>query len=101
MKNAYKFFLVLTLVFVLGLSNYGMNKLNKMSDVALEEIEALALIEEDLGWWDRPDYNCVTVTCQCIFYSYTSNVAQYVGEGAGSVAHQWNCTGCGDCGWTM
>ena len=61
MKNAYKFFLVLTLVFVLGLSNYGMNK----------------------------------------FYSYTSNVAQYVGEGAGSVAHQWNCTGCGDCGWTM
>lgn len=71
---------------------------NRHSGLDMESLEAQSAGE---GWWDRCDYVCVSVQCQCIFVSYQGQVAQYVGDGAGTVAHTWSCSGCGDCGWTM
>lgn len=65
----------------------------------LRNAEALSF---DFGeWWNRNDYDCVAVTCCCLLGSYPSNVSDYVGEGKGSVAHSWSCTGCGDCGYIV
>lgn len=57
----------------------------------------------DVGeWWDRKDYNCISVTCKPLFLpSYKSNFAEKVEDGKGSVAHTWSCTGCGDAGFTV
>lgn len=49
------------------------------------------------GWWDRKDYDCVSVTCLINLSEKKSKVAKYVGDGLGSVAHTWDCTGCA--GW--
>lgn len=43
--------------------------------------------------------NYMSVTGNCIFYSYNSDVAEYAEDGNGSVAHTWNCTECGNGGW--
>lgn len=69
------------------------------NDLLLQNVEALG---SDFGEdWNRKDYDCVAVTCQCIFLKYQSKSAAFVGEGKGSVAHIWECTGCGDCGYTV
>lgn len=69
------------------------------NDLLLQNVEALG---SDFGEdWNRKDYDCVAVTCQCFFYKYQSKSAAFVGEGKGSVAHIWECTGCGDCGYTV
>jgi hypothetical protein len=85
--------------FNLSLNNQG----NQLSDISLSQTEAKAGWIEDVGnWWGRLDYNCISVTCRPLFLpGYSSNVAEYVGDGEGSVAHTWNCTGCGDYGWTV
>lgn len=68
------------------------------SSLILENVEAQSM---DLWeYWNRKDYVCKTVTCRCLLYSYQSDVAERVADGQGTVAHTWNCTGCGDCGWT-
>ncbi|MEE0572192.1 MAG: NVEALA domain-containing protein [Paraprevotella clara] len=69
----------------------------KLSGLTLANIEALGSIED---YWNRPDYDCVDVTCNCVVYKYDSDAAQYMGKGKGTVARTWNCTGCGSCGWT-
>lgn len=69
------------------------------SSLLLCNAEALSFDSEE--WWNRKDYDCVAVTYQCLLGKYPSNVADYVGEGKGSVAHSWNCTGCGNCGYTV
>lgn len=69
-----------------------------ITNLMLNDVESLTDLE---SWWNRPDYICVDVICQCILYSYDSTVALKVEDGKGTVAHQWNCTGCGDCGWTV
>lgn len=53
------------------------------------------------GWWDRKDYTCRDVICDCITHEYKSTYAEYKGDGKGDVAHMWNCKGCGDCGFTV
>lgn len=69
------------------------------NDLLLQNVEALGF---DLGeYWYRKDYDCVAVTCQCIFLKYQSESAEFVGEGKGSVAHFWECKGCGNCGFTV
>lgn len=83
----------------IGLSSYVSE--NETSLIQLEKVEALASSEGSVSWWDRPDYVCRSVICQCLFYSYESDVAEKVPDGTGTVAHTWNCTGCGDCGWTV
>lgn len=70
----------------------------ELNSLMLNEVESLAASE---SWWNRLDYVCVEVTCECILYSYNSNVASKVEDGKGTVAHAWNCTGCGDCGWIV
>lgn len=94
------FFAVLATVAVLSGTFGFINSNTKTSS----EI-TLATVEAEAGWiedyWDREDYNCISVTCQCVFYSYRGEVSEYVGAGNGTVAHQWSCSGCGDCGWTM
>lgn len=54
---------------------------------------------ENDSWWDRKDYNCKKVICDCILYKYQSEVAERVENGKGTEAHAWNCTSCGDCGF--
>lgn len=66
------------------------------SDLTLENVEAEAGFIE---YWNRLDYDCISVTCNCILYTYNSEVAFYVGNGNGTVAHTWSCAGCGECGW--
>lgn len=67
------------------------------SELTKENIDALSW--DIVEWWNSKDYDCVPVTCNCILYKYPSNVAGSVEKGKGDVAHSWNCTGCGDCGW--
>ncbi|MBD5244697.1 MAG: hypothetical protein HDS57_04445 [Barnesiella sp.] len=69
-----------------------------ISNSVPSEVESLANLEE---WWNRLDYVCVKVECNCILYQFHSVVAQPVEEGKGTVAHTWSCTGCGDCGWIV
>ncbi|MDE6143738.1 MAG: hypothetical protein K2F94_06655 [Muribaculaceae bacterium] len=72
------------------------------SELTKENIEALALFDTIEKWWNRKDYICVEVTCVCPpGIKYTSSVWKAVSEGTGSVAHQWSCSGCGDCGFYM
>ena len=52
-----------------------------------------------IDWWDRKDYTCISVTCECITHRYKSTYAEYKGDGKGDVAYMWNCKGCGDCGF--
>lgn len=72
----------------------------EQSELTKENVEALAFWDVK-EWWNRKDYDCVPVTCNCIAYEYPSDVAASTEKGKGGVAHTWNCTGCGDCGWTM
>lgn len=98
MKNFKKIAIAAIVVAIIGCITYSNQKSTTfMSNLGQSDIEALA---SDESWWDRKDYNCVTVTCNCIFYSYSSDVAEYAGDGNGSVAHTWNCSGCGSCGWS-
>ncbi len=79
---------------------YSHHKTDSISGLTKENIEALSgnWLEE---WWNRNDYTCVEITCQCFLYSYKSDTAAYAGDGKGEEAHTWNCTGCADgCGWT-
>lgn len=69
------------------------------SELTKENIEALAFFDKIEEWWNRKDYTCVSVTCECIMYDYKSEVASAVDAGTGDAAHTWNCPGCGDCGW--
>lgn len=50
------------------------------------------------SWWNRKDYICKEVTCNCIIYEYKAQVSERVEDGKGTVAHAWNCTSCGNCG---
>ena len=83
---------------VAALSSYmGLNA-NSMA----KESSALTLanIEAEAGWseyWDRLDYDCETITCYCLTYTYNAESAVKVGEGCGSVAHWWSCGMCGGC----
>lgn len=52
-------------------------------------------------WWNRKDYVCISVTCQMIVATYKSNYAKKVENGKGTVAHIWNCTGCGNYAFTV
>lgn len=65
-------------------------------ELTLDDVEAQTSLSE---WWNRKDYDCVPVTCECLLYNYQSDVAKRVDDGCGEVAHTWNCTGCGNCGW--
>ena len=89
-----------TVVALATLSGYmGFNAYstaNETSDLTLANVEAEA---DFIEYWNRLDYDCTDVTCNCILYTYSSEIAVYVGEGNGSVAHTWSCAGCGDCGW--
>ncbi|MFR2070294.1 MAG: hypothetical protein ACLS4S_09025 [Bacteroides nordii] len=50
------------------------------------------------SWWNRKDYRCEKVICDCIVYKYEAESAKRVEDGKGTVAHAWNCTSCGNCG---
>lgn len=55
-----------------------------------------------IGWWNRNDYDCIEVICWVGgVIPQDSNVAKYAGAGLGTVPHTWNCTGCGDWGYTV
>ena len=104
MKKKFLLIAVCMSVVTVGYVSYGHQKKQKekMSDLALANIEALANDDEaGDSWWDRKDYECIDVTCECILYRYSSQVSQYMGAGKGTVAHMWDCTGCGGCGWTV
>jgi hypothetical protein len=75
-------------------------KSNSLSTLSLANTEE-ASANELTDWWNRPDYDCISVTCITLFGGYKSNVSKYVGAGNGSVAHTWICTGCGDYGWKV
>jgi len=99
MKRKMIFAAIAVIATLSGIAGFNANfRTNESSDLTLADVEAEAGWVED--WWNRPDYDCVSVTCRCIMYSYRSEEASYVGNGNGSVAHQWSCAGCGDCGWT-
>lgn len=51
-----------------------------------------------VDWWNRKDYDCQKVICDCIMYQYEAETSVQVEEGKGTVAHAWNCTACGNCG---
>ena len=79
----------------IGISN------NNSVVLSLTNVEASAGFFHDFQeYWDRCDYDCVNVNCRSLFFSYPSQVAEFAGEGAGTVAHTWDCTGCGNDGWT-
>ena len=50
------------------------------SELTKENIEALAFFDKIEEWWNRKDYTCVSVTCECIMYDYKSEVASAVDE---------------------
>lgn len=78
----------------------GTSSAQTESELTKENIEALAFFDTIEKWWNSKDYTCVSVTCQCIFYEYKSEVADSVEKGTGDAAHTWNCTGCAEnCGW--
>lgn len=44
----------------------------------------------------------MSITCKPVLLpEYQSNYAKKVNDGEGSVAHLWNCTDCGDYGFTV
>lgn len=51
-------------------------------------------------WWNRKDYVCVSVTCLIHLVEKKSNIAKNVGDGLGTVAHSWDCTGCAGWGYS-
>ena len=73
----------------------------EISNLTLENIEALAGEESIKDWWNRKDYDCVKVRCTCIGYNFESTRPDFVGEGKGTVAHQWECGSCNGCGWEV
>ena len=98
MKKKMIFAAIVAVATVSGIAGVNANfRAKESSNLTLSDVEAEAGWVED--WWNRPDYDCVSVTCRCIMYSYNSEEASYVGNGNGSVSHQWSCAGCGDCGW--
>ena len=76
--------------------SFGNQKEQEYSD--LVDPEAMSGLEE---WWNRPDYDCIDVTCLGIIKNFDGTVAKFVGEGKGSVPHTWSCAGCGDFGWIV
>jgi hypothetical protein len=87
---------------IVTVATFNVNLLNKSDDLSEISLESVAAYGFDIEeWWNRPDYSCVSVTCQAILYTYPSTVAEYKGEGKGSVAHTWNCSGCNGNGWTV
>lgn len=100
MKKKLLFVAVCVASVVVGYVSYDTQKRQreKMSYLTMANVEALGSIED---WWHRKDYDCVKVRCTCIGYNYESKVGSFVGKGKGSVAHIWDCAGCGDCGWEV
>jgi hypothetical protein len=97
-----KYIIGCAIVAIAALAAFNVS-LNKEKTVAVNDFR-LANVEAQadlLEWWNRPDYKCINVTCIAFLYTYKSTVAVYVGNGNGTVAHTWNCTGCGDNGWTV
>ena len=92
---------IAAIAIVSGINAFYSFKSNVLSDIVLAKVEALADDESIGDWWDRCDYDCISVTCQCFIYTSQSTVAKYVGDGLGTVPHTWSCVGCGDCGWTV
>ena len=101
-RNFLQIMFVVTIAIAVGIDVYNSKKPTiGLSDITMNNVEALAGDEGILNWWERCDYKCVSVTCKCLFGTFQSNVAQRVDEGTGTVPHSWSCTGCGDCGWSM
>lgn len=62
--------------------------------VLAEDVDAKAGWLDDLNeWWNRPDWNCKTVTCTPWL---DATAPEYVGEGKGTEAHSWCCVTCSD-----
>ena len=90
---------IATIATVSGIAGFNVNfRTNESSDLTLADVGSRSWMGR--GLVESSDYDCVSVTCRCIMYSYRSEEVSYVGNGNGSVAHQWSCAGCGDCGWT-
>lgn len=93
MKKKVIFAALAAVAILSGYMGYISNSMvNEPSNLALSNVEAEA------GWfesyWNRPDYNCESITCYYLLVPFESTIAKFVGEGCGTEPHSWCCPGC-------
>lgn len=95
-KNMKKGIAVICIIVAMGFGSWKANSLHQknIKDVAplfTENIEAQSgPWSSILEYWNRLDWNCVTVNCG-FFYA---TAPEFAGEGKGTEAHSWSCVTC-------
>lgn len=92
-KNVKQSVVVATIIAAAGLGSWStlsshQSRIVEMSLLLTENIEAQSWSFGE--YWNRLDWNCVTINCNF----YYSTIAQFAGEGKGTEAHSWCCPGC-------